>query len=654
MPRFVLRVLLGFAVVLVVHSVVQAQAPSRGERLLPKTTKGALLVGDVEYLDKQWSETELGKLMDDPVMQPFVQDLRRQLQQRLSRLRQRLGLELDDLRGVPSGELNVAVVQPAKDQAAVVLLMEVKGHLPQARELLAKVSANMAKQGATKTSHTFEGAELLLFDVPATHDFPAGQVAYVLWENESLLGAADNLEVLKDILRRKAGQGAKGESLADVPAFRHVMAQCQKHAGPAQSQVRWFVEPMGYAKCMRTLTPEDKRRKGTTLLDIFQKQGFYAIQGVGGTVDFKVGEFEILHRTAFHAPRPWPAAPEPYKDVVPMDMLTLPNSRDHALPPFISNEVAMCSMVHWDILKAFDNFGPTFDQLFGENETGIWQDVLDSLEQDEDGPRINLRNELIQYLDNRVTVVSDYALPITTTSERLLVAIRIKPGDAEKVAAGLKKWFGEGDPTIRRREFKRLDIWETIEQEQMDIPKAPVINLPHYTPEKKTARRERVFRRGEEEGEEEPLLPHRALTVANGYLLIASHYDFLEDVLGRAQTPDPLADSLDFKLVGSHLTRLGAGDDCLRTFSRTDEEFRPTYELIRMGKMPEAETMFARMVNTIFGPREKGVVRKQQIDGSQMPDYDVVRRALGPAGTFGRTEEDGWFVTGFMLKKSEE
>lgn len=650
MHRFASRVLLGFAVFCVLSSAVWAQGPVPGEQLLPKTTKGALLIDDVDQLDRQWHETELGKLMADPVMEPFVRDLRRQLQERLSRFRERLGLSLDDLRGVPSGSLAVAVVQPAKDQAAVALMMEVKGHLPQARELLTKVSTNLTKQGATKTAHDFEGISLLLFDVPADRDFPAGQIAYVLLEDQSLLAAADNLDVLKDMLRRKLGKAAADDSLAGVTAFREVMARCRNHPGPADSQIRWFLEPMGYAECMQVLTPEKNRRKGTNLLDIFQKQGFYAVQGIGGCVDFHFDDYEIFHRTAFYAPGPYPKAPEPYKDIVPMDMIALPNSRDHALSPFVSNELATCTMVYWNILKAFDNFGPTFDQIFGENETGIWQDVLESLEHDEDGPKINLREELIRYLDTRVTVVTDYILPITTTSERLLVAVRIKPGDEAKVAAGLKKWFGEGDPTIRQREFEGLDIWETIEQEQISMPNAPVIKLPEYTPEK-TTRREHVLRRGDEAAEEEVLLPHRAITVAQGHLLIASHYDFLTDVLKRSKTPDPLAGAMDYQLVGSHLTKLGAGDDCLRTFSRTDEEYRPTYELIRMGKMPEAETMFARLINGLFGPREKGVVRKQQIDGSQMPDYQLVRRALGPAGAFGRTETDGWFVMGFMLKK---
>jgi len=99
------------------------------------------------------------------------------------------------------------------------------------------------------------------------------------------------------------------------------------------------------------------------------------------------------------------------------------------------------------------------------------------------------------------------------------------------------------------------------------------------------------------------------------------------------------------------IEKLGGKKACWRGFSLTDEEYRPTYELIRQGKMPESETMLGRILNTIFAPPEKGALRKQRIDGSKLPDYEVVRRHLGPAGVFAVTENDGWFIKGFTLPK---
>ena len=47
----------------------------------------------------------------------------------------------------------------------------------------------------------------------------------------------------------------------------------------------------------------------------------------------------------------------------------------------------------------------------------------EGLKEDPNGPQIDLRADLIKHLGRRVSMLTDYQLPITTTSERLLFAI---------------------------------------------------------------------------------------------------------------------------------------------------------------------------------------------------------------------------------------
>jgi hypothetical protein len=61
--------------------------------------------------------------------------------------------------------------------------------------------------------------------------------------------------------------------------------------------------------------------------------------------------------------------------------------------------------------------------------------------------------------------------------------------------------------------------------------------------------------------------------------------------------------------------------------------------------------MLARLLNTILGPQEEGVVRKQELDGSKLPDFNLVKKYLGPGGLFAQTEQDGWWLVGCLLKK---
>ena len=622
----------------------EAHAAVVGEHLLPNTTKGVVLVADTKTLVDTWRQTQLGELMDDPVMKPFTDDFRRQFADRFGRIRDRLGLKLSDLRGVPGGGMGMARILREKGKSVVVIVIDVSGHIAEAKALLAKAEANLLAQGAEQTEKTIkETTAATVFNLKETQEYPAGQAAYCLAGN--LLAASDNVEVLKDIMRRHAAGTPQDDSLANDKAFRAVMRRCRAHAGQMKPQIRWFIQPLGYIEAVRAAMPEDERPRGTTILAIFEQQGFTGIQGVGGFVNLKVGNHEILHRTAVYAPRPYKVSPPPYKDICPMDMLTFPNHKDFTLPDWVPNNVATCTEYYWDILKAFDNFGPVFDQVVGEGEAGAWRELLESFRDDPIAGEIDIRAELIGHLGQRFIVVSDYTLPITTTSERLLFAIEVR--DEKKMADGVKKLL-DGDPTIRRREFEGHVIWETVEEERYQTPTPPSINIPRFGSEKK--RRPRTRKKLVKDGQDPQALAHSAVTVAHGQLMIGSHYDFLVKVLKQAKTPDPLGDSLDFKVVGAAMDKLGAADGCLRSFSRTDEEYRAGYEMIRQGKMPESESLFARLLNAILGPNKRGIVREARLDGKELPDFQVVRRYLGPAGEFVVTEPDGWFAVGFMLK----
>ena len=52
------------------------------------------------------------------------------------------------------------------------------------------------------------------------------------------------------------------------------------------------------------------------------------------------------------------------------------------------------------------------------------------------------------------------------------------------------------------------------------------------------------------------------------------------------------------------LRQVGDSEISFRFFSRTDEEYRPTYELIRQGRMPEAESLFGKLLNRMLAEDE--------------------------------------------------
>ena len=113
-----------------------------------------------------------------------------------------------------------------------------------------------------------------------------------------------------------------------------------------------------------------------------------------------------------------------------------------------------------------------------------------------------------------------------------------------------------------------------------------------------------------------------------------------------------MATCADYRLVAERANRCGTGQFSFRLFSRTDEEYRPTYELIRTGQMPKSETILGQGLNAILGDGKDGQPRKQKIDGRLLPPFDTVSHYFGPASSVVTSEPAGWFIVGFTLDKN--
>lgn len=709
-----------------VLEALPARAAVRSETLLPDTTKGFVAIDSVDRLQKHWNQTQLGQLMADPVMEPFKEDLKRQLQERLSGLQVRLGMKLEDLKDVSSGELAVALILPMPDQSALALVVDVTGRHEQADVLLEKVSAELKRQKATRSEKKVEalaGATIIQFDVPVPKNNPLGKPHKVFYARlGNVLAASDNLQVLVGILARSLEP--QEDSLADLEAYLRVMQRCADDAGnrPTPPQIRWFVHPLGYVEAIQAAVPKEDRRKGKSVIEMLEDQGFEAILGIGGFVDFATEEYEMVHRTAVYAP-------PPYKNA--MKMLVFPNGRTDATGKWIPNDFAPQSWVprdiatyttfYCDIKNVFDNVGPMFDELVGgemhlfntgteflddlsggelspefrkkfkavrinlpeqvavttrtpqrvwkirdgketfvvrkrgdklriyQELSGIWEETKRSLLHDKFGPQYDIDKDLAAHLGRRITLLTDYELPITPNSERLLFAVEAR--NEKQLAATIDKIMKAG-ATAKRHVIEGRVIWEMVEEKGPQIPEVKIGELPNLGPVPPP----RIPRPGVNQ-QENQLLPHAAVTVCEGHLWIASHKDFLLKVLKAKQPRETLGGSADYRLVDARIGQFGIPEKCARVFLLTDEAYRPTYELIRQGKMPESKMLLGKLLNALLAPDQKGVARPQQIDGTKLPPFNVVRRYLGPAGLMVTTETDeqkeptGWFIKGFTLKK---
>ena len=180
MPRFstYLHCLAALALLSVCVGRASAQASRPSEMLLPDTTQGFFAISNVDVLNEHWDKTQLGHLMADPVMKPFTKDVRRQFENRWSSIHERLGLTLDDMRGVPGGDVAIGLISlrpptPRRTiQAALAIVIDVHGKISHAKELLERVTQTQLKRGAKRSEVKVEGCPdvVIQFDLPALEE----------------------------------------------------------------------------------------------------------------------------------------------------------------------------------------------------------------------------------------------------------------------------------------------------------------------------------------------------------------------------------------------------------------------------------------------------------------------------------------------------
>jgi hypothetical protein len=645
-------------VLLVVALSSRAWAAHPSELLLPATTKGFVSTQDVEEVRKKFNETQLGEMVADPLMKPFIDDLKQQIKAKLEKAGKRLGIKWDDMEGVYGGEVAAALIQPdPKDKMshATALIVDVTGKQKEADELLKKVEANQrvnkAKKGALKEGNV----EITVYEQPLAPGEKVPERSYHFVAGNQLI-VTDHEATIRGIVHRL--DGTAKDTLASVLAFGETLKRCQAASNNQRYHVRWFVEPFGYAEASRA-SQGGKKKRGTDLLKIVQSQGFNAIQGIGGHIFFATEGTEVLHRTYVYAPPVKRGPNDKSKDKydLAMRMLNFPNSTkgDSLEPPaWALPDVATYLSFNWKMREAFDYSETLVDAVIGDK--GAFKEIWLSLKSDINGPQIDIYKELLDHLGTRFTLLTDVKLPVDLKSERLLSVVELKNAQSgEVVTKTLEKAFKK-DPQARRRTYEGHVIWEitqddSLAEEETELMIEGVGFVSAEAPSAKDVSKGKEDKAKENE-EDETKLPNMALTVFLDHLVVSTHVDFIQDFIAFQNAKAAgLAQANDYQRVRAELNVLGSNLNSFLFFSRTDESYRATYELMKENKLPQAETMLARLLNGMFGPKEEGVIRQQEIDGSKLPDFEQVKKYLGPGGLYTQSEDDGWWVVGCLLKK---
>lgn len=608
--------------------------------ILPSTTTGYLSIGDMSTFSEKLEATQVGKMLDQPELESFVNDLRRQLEAKMAKSDFQFEIELDDLKGVRSGELAFGMVRPEATGYAAVMLVDVTGKDDEAKQLLGDVERRLLGRGAQRLSEVrVANAVVTRFELQKPRGVKEAETVHYTLYSDWLI-ATNHEEVIRQLIERV--DGGEADSLNSVAAYQEVKKRTEIEPRGV-GDVVWFVEPIGLAE---TFQNADKNRKrGTDYVRLLRDQGFLAVQGMGGSVSLLTGQHELVHHTYVYAPPIQRESDSTNNDKydLAMRMLDFDNGEGDMLLPesWIPAGSASYVTLTMQLKESFEYSRTLVDAKLGE---GTFESVLENLRKQN---AVDIRKSIVAHLDGRVTVITDSRLPITTTSDRWLAAIKLVGDDAarQSVRDTLQVIYdAEIEGSVQEHMVDAVKIWESIPVAYEDEENEFGIELPVGG-----------FEHEEEEVQEESISGMKAVAVANGYIFASNDVDYVKEIILASAADADLSKEDDYQSMTTALDTLNPDMESVRSFSRADQVLRGTYELFRQGKMPEAESPFGRILNRMLGENEPGFVREPEIDASKLPaDFEkFLAPYLGVSGWTVNQEKEGWRIIGCMLSKEQ-
>ena len=603
---------LGLGVLLVLVLTCPLFAQLQTDQFFPDSTKGYVSISNVSEMRAHWRQTALGQtLLSDSFME-FRQSI-------LSGVEKgwmgRVGMSIRDTIDLASGEAAFGFVANPGQIPGFIVAIDVSNKKKEVDEFLSRMirQAIEKKTGTSKKETLKIGSSSVPVTVmifPPDNTYPVARTAYYALTDKYLI-AADQKELIQQVL-------SKPKPLASLKSYSATMQRCSADSGAAgMPQIRFFVQPLELGKAIMLLAQSASRTapkadaSAETPFDILANHGLGAIEGVGGTVDFAVDSMEFVTRTKVYAP----------DGLRGVNMLTFIDDLKLTVPDWVEGDVNSATVANIDLLNLFNRIGPLFDDFVKTDN--LWEDTLKGLEEDEGGPKVNLKTQLVGNLGSQITTFRR----VRDGKEAFVGGIEVKPGKDVEIADVFHRMF-DSDRDFQQIPYGSGTIW-------------------YYAPQPKRQTRSRRAQPAQPAAQ--PAFVKNAFYVGDGNIFFATDIDALKETIEnkRGGSVAPLSEKPTYLKVSSYIQKFSGTGHSFQFYSSNHNGLRTNYELFRSGKLLEGNTLISKILQRVYP--DKNVKIPVLENGSKLPPFETFEGRMGATGAFGKNEPDGFFIKGFGL-----
>jgi len=273
---------------LMISSAVAQELPDRPETetLLPETTIAyAKIANFSEVFEKM--KTSLGaQMIEDENLAPLVEQLYEVGEEQYARVEETVGLSLDELKTLPTGEMTIALVAPRRKDPAVVVFMD----LDDENEAVDKAINRARDYFEGEGEDGIEDVTSDLEDLKIEKAIVKGTPVFFCRQDGVMVGSTSQ-EVLEDIfLRWSGGENEKVRPLSENRKFITISNRCSA-SDEFPADMMFYVDPIGIFKA---------NAKGKTGMQVVVAMlpafGLDGLLAAGGNMYVQLDDYEsIMH-----------------------------------------------------------------------------------------------------------------------------------------------------------------------------------------------------------------------------------------------------------------------------------------------------------------------------------------------------------------------
>ncbi len=356
-----------------------------GESLLPRETLVYFSIPSLPEFKEQLDNSLFGEMLKDPELQPFIDGVKAKIGEGAGAIKDEVGVSLEDILAIPSGEITFAAVELSTRKIGLVLLLEYGDHKSTVDTLLDKMEGALKEMGGEVEGEDVEGVNIRTFTFPSEQDLPFDKMAY--FDHDEYLVLASDPEALKAILER--WDGKSDDTFAEHDTYKYLMEKCV--AEGQEPALKWFVNPIGLAQSVIGMMQAEYPQAGMAL-GVLPILGLDKLKALGGAGLVSVDDFDGLSKMFIYVDQPTTGI---------LNLFQFP-AAELAPPKWVPADVGMYWAMNWNVASAYSATEILFDSFSGPGSFGK---IIDQMAEREDGPGLHLKKDVIDQLSGQIHVV---------------------------------------------------------------------------------------------------------------------------------------------------------------------------------------------------------------------------------------------------------